>query len=41
MFIELDFSSFSKTGKSSLGSVAKLYLPDSVSILRLSPSKKK
>ena len=35
------FVSFSNTGKSSLGNVAKLYLPESVSILKLSPSKKK
>ena len=41
IFIESPASSFSKTGKSSLGNVDKLYLPEFVSILKLSPSRKK
>ena len=41
IFIESPASSFSKTGKSSLGNVDRLYFPELVSILRLSPSRKK
>ena len=41
IFIESPASSFSKTGKSSLGNVARLYFPEFVSILKLSPSRKK
>jgi len=41
MFTVFPPSSFSKTGKSSLGNVDKLYLPELVSIFRLSPSRKK
>jgi hypothetical protein len=41
MLTVLPPSSFSKTGKSSLGRVARLYFPELVSIFRLSPSRKK
>ena len=41
ILISDDESSISKFGKSSLGSVVKLYLPDPDSILRSVPSRKK